>query len=130
LKIAALGGVSRLVIIVNKMEHQSVCWAQERYQEIKDEITKFLKKLRFDQNRVDWIPVSALSKENIMAGIVHPSGSWYKGPSFLKLLSQLPISTGNLSGPTRVGVSEKFKEGEKTKLIGEVQSGILKQGKI
>lgn len=112
------------------MDHQTVCWAQERYQEIKDGITKFLKKLRFDQNRADWIPVSALSKENIMAGIAHPSGSWYKGPTFLKLLGQLPISTGNLSEPTRVGVSDKFKEEEKTKLIGEVQSGILRQGKI
>lgn len=127
LKVATVSGVSKLIIIVNKMDHQTVLWSQARYQEIKDEITKFLKKLGFDLQNIDWIPVSGLSKENITACITHPSGSWYKGPPLLKLLDQLSVASGDPSGPTRVLVSDKFEEKGQINLIGEIQNGTLKQ---
>jgi len=128
LKFAIVTGISQLVIIVNKMDDRSVLWSQERYQEIQNEITRLINKLQPNGTNVHFIPVSALYKENIMGGIAHPLGSWYKGPTLLKLLDHLPTS-GDSSGPLRVSISEKTQKSDSlVQLIGKVESGTLTSG--
>ena len=54
-------GVSKLVVVVNKMDDPSVNWSQERFNEVLTKLTPFLKSCGYNTKKdVTFLPVSGL----------------------------------------------------------------------
>jgi len=121
-------GVKQLVIVVNKMDEQSVLWSQDRYTEIKKKFTPFLKSVGYNpKTDVNWIPVSGYSGANIK----EPAGdmcTWYKGPPLLQLLDDLEPLSRDSNGPIRLPVLDRYKEKGSTVVLGKLESGTMKVG--
>jgi sulfate adenylyltransferase large subunit len=79
-------GVQRIVAAVNKMD--LVGWSQSVFAEIEAEFRSFVKDLGF--SGVFFIPVAAASGDNVVCR----SGrmDWYRGPTLLDHLEQVPIA--------------------------------------
>ena len=68
-------GVSRIVVVINKMDDPTVEWSQERYNEIREKLTPFVKSAGFNpKTDVNYIPISAYTAINVKdpAGSVAP----------------------------------------------------------
>jgi bifunctional enzyme CysN/CysC/sulfate adenylyltransferase subunit 1 len=91
--IASLLRIPHLVIAVNKMD--LVDWSEERFIEIRDQFEEFLPRL--DVKDVQFIPLSALTGDNVVETSKHTS--WYPGPTLLGHLEGVHIgSDWNLNG--------------------------------
>ncbi|KAG8722203.1 translation termination factor GTPase eRF3 [Ceratobasidium sp. 394] len=59
-------GVSKAVVVINKMDDPTVDWSMEQYNEIKDKLMPFLRASRFNLKRyVNFISVSAYTGANL-----------------------------------------------------------------
>lgn len=47
-----------MIVAVNKMDDNSVNYSQDRFNEIKDEITAYLKTLGYKPEKIPFIPIS------------------------------------------------------------------------
>ncbi len=92
-------GIRRLVLAVNKMD--LVDYSQERFQEIVDDFHEFAQELAPDLE-IEPIPMSALAGDNI----TDPSERtpWYKGPTLMEYLEEVPIDDKRLSAPFRMPI--------------------------
>ncbi len=91
--IASLLRIPHLVIAVNKMD--LVDWSEERFIEIRDQFEEFLPRL--DMKDVKFIPLSALTGDNVVEPSVHTP--WFTGPTLLGHLESIHIgSDWNLNG--------------------------------
>jgi sulfate adenylyltransferase large subunit len=82
--IAALLGIRRIVVAVNKMD--LVGWRQEVFAAIRNEFAELLEKLGVRE--AVFIPVSALEGDNVVRrGSAMP---WYEGPALLEYLESIP----------------------------------------
>lgn len=67
-------GVSQLAVVVNKLD--TVDWSKDRFNEIVDKMSVFLKQVGFKDN-VTFVPCSGLSGENIVTKSKEPLFNWY-----------------------------------------------------
>ena len=59
-------GISKLVVVINKMDEPTVKWDKGRYDEIKDKLTPFIKASGYNpKTDVTFIPVSAFTGDNL-----------------------------------------------------------------
>lgn len=59
-------GVSKLVVIVNKMDDESVEWQEARFNEIQESLIPFLTKdIGYTLDNIHWVPISGLRGQNI-----------------------------------------------------------------
>lgn len=59
-------GVQKVIIVINKMDDPTVEWSQERYDEIKDKLTPFVRSAGFNlKNDITFLPVSAYTGVNM-----------------------------------------------------------------
>jgi bifunctional enzyme CysN/CysC/sulfate adenylyltransferase subunit 1 len=85
--IASLLRIPHLVVAVNKMD--LVGWSQERFLEIRAQFEEFLPRL--DIRDVKFIPLSALSGDNVVEASPHTP--WYPGPPLLGHLESVHIAS-------------------------------------
>ena len=57
-------GVKQLVVAINKMDDQSVQYSQERYLEIKKELSNFIKKVGYNPEKINFVPISGWNGDN------------------------------------------------------------------
>eukprot|EP01084_Bolivina_argentea_P241092 404819_1 len=60
-----LHGIKNIIVCVNKMDHSSVNYSQQRFNEIKHEMEAILEEIGFDVNKIPFIPISAWKGDNI-----------------------------------------------------------------
>ena len=71
-------GVSKLVIVINKMDDPTVLWAQERFKEIKDKLAPFVRSAGFHlQNDIQWIPISGYTGVNVKDRVTKKVAPWW-----------------------------------------------------
>ncbi|KAI1730807.1 elongation factor tu GTP binding domain-containing protein [Ditylenchus destructor] len=122
-------GVSKIVVAINKLD--TVNWSQERFNEIKQALSGFLhKQAGFDS--VEYVPVSGLLGANIMSTPPkdHPLLEWYKGPSLIQALDNLPAPTHALDeGLLRIVVNDVLRSsGNSVTLSGKIECGFVETG--
>jgi bifunctional enzyme CysN/CysC len=83
--IASLLGIPHLLVAVNKMDLKG--FAQDVYDDIKNDFSAFAKGLRFKD--VTFVPVSALKGDNVVSK--SEKTPWYKGQTVLSFLEEVPI---------------------------------------
>ena len=76
-------GVRQLVVAVNKMDEKSVEYSEERYNEIKNETTNFLKKIGYATDKISFVPISGWTGDNMIEKSANMP--WYKGSTLLEV---------------------------------------------
>ena len=85
--IASLLGIPHVIYCINKMD--LVGYSQERYEEIKAELTDFSSKM--DVKDVNFIPISALFGDNVVQR--SKNMEWHTGPTLLYELETVHIAS-------------------------------------
>ena len=80
-------GVKQMVVAINKMDDSSVNYSQGRYDEIKSELTTFLKKVGYNPANIPFIPISGWVGDNMVEK--SDNMPWYNGPCLLECLDAL-----------------------------------------
>ena len=119
-------GVEKLVVVVNKMDEESVQWSEERFNEIVTGVTPFLcDTCGYKREELIFVPISGLTGENI--DNVGKSSPWYKGESLLDILDNIEVPKRDPEGPLRVPVLDKMKD-RGVVAFGKVESGTIRIG--
>jgi len=123
-------GVKQMIVGVNKMDHPSVNWSKDRYEEIKKEASLFLKKSGYKVDAIPFVPFSGLTGANIKESGADKM-SWYKGPTLIGALDSMTAPERPVSKPLRLPINDVFKiSGIGTVPVGRVETGQLKPGMI
>ncbi|MHA1268720.1 MAG: translation elongation factor EF-1 subunit alpha [Candidatus Helarchaeota archaeon] len=118
-------GVNQMVVLVNKMD--TVDWSQERYNEIKEEISTLLKQVGYPINEVPFIPASGWTGDNLKDK--SPNLKWYDGPTLLEALDNIKVPPKPIDKPLRLPVQDVYSiKGIGTVAVGRVETGVIKKG--
>ena len=120
-------GISQLIVAINKMDDASVDWKQERYEEIKNEISRMLKIVGFKVEKIPFVPTSGWTGDNL---VKHSEKMpWYKGPTLFEALDKLEMPSKPSDKPLRLPVQDVYTiTGVGTVPVGRVETGVLKVG--
>jgi elongation factor 1-alpha len=120
-------GVRQVVVAVNKMDDQSVNWGQERYDEVKNEVTRMLRMVGFMVDNVNFVPTSGWTGDNLVKK--SDKMPWYTGPTLIEALDLMEIPPKPTNKPLRVPVQDIYSiTGIGTVPVGRVETGVLKAG--
>lgn len=127
--LAKTAGVKHLVVLINKMDDPTVNWDETRYNECKDKILPYLKKLGFNPAKdLTFMPVSGLSGHGLKDPIPIDVCPWFNSDkSFIDFIDGLPSLNRKADGPFIMPIADKYKE-MGTVLMGKVESGTAKKG--
>jgi elongation factor 1-alpha len=132
-------GVKQIIVCINKMDDKSVAYSQKRYEEIKDEVGKFLVKVGYQVYKQDkatkkitewlvpFVPISGWVGDNMIER--SDKMKWYKGPILLEALDQIKPPKRPTEKPLRLPLQDVYKIGGiGTVPVGRVETGIIKPG--
>jgi elongation factor 1-alpha len=122
-------GVKQLIVLVNKMDEKSVNFSESRFTEIKTETANFIKKIGYNPEKVNFVPISGWNGDNMMEK--SPNLGWYKGPTLLEALDAIEPPKRPSDKPLRVPLQDVYKIGGiGTVPVGRVETGVLKPGAV
>jgi elongation factor 1-alpha len=126
-------GVKQIIVVINKMDDKSTNWSEERYHEIKKELTGFLTKIGFkhdekgDGPKIPFIPISGWLGDNMLEKSANMG--WYKGPTLLEALDAIVPPKRPVEKPLRLPLQDVYKIGGiGTVPVGRVETGRLVPG--
>jgi len=120
-------GIRQLIVAINKQDDISVNYSKERYEEIKNEVSRMLRMVGFKVDKINFIPVSGWTGENLLEKT--PKLAWYTGPTLMEGLDLLEIPAKPTNKPLRVPIQDVYSiTGIGTVPVGRVETGILKPG--
>ena len=121
-------GVTKLVVVVNKMDDSSVEWDKGRYDEIEKKITPFLKQCGYKVDiDVHFVPISGLTGANMQKKVSSDVCPWYEGKSFFETLDDLEPLPRDPKAPVRLPVMDKYNEAG-AMVMGKIESGTCRTG--
>jgi elongation factor 1-alpha len=122
-------GVKQMIVLVNKMDDKNVNWSQARFDEIKNEVSSYLKKVGYDPTKVPFVPISGWQGDNMLEK--SPNLGWWKGPTLLEALDSVTEPKRPMDKPLRIPLQDVYKIGGiGTVPVGRVETGILKPGQV
>jgi sulfate adenylyltransferase subunit 1 len=125
--IASLLQISHVVICVNKMD--LVGFSENRFEEIRHEITSFTSKL--DTKDIRFIPISALKGDNVVER--SKNTDWYEGPTLMYLLETIHIASDHNHIDCRFPVQyvirpQSTEYHDYRSYAGRIAGGVFKKG--
>lgn len=121
-------GITKLIVIINKMDEDTVRWSKDRYDQIKNDLSYFLKMCGYNiEKHVSWIPISGLKGDNLVTKVDKHVCPWYEGPTLIELLDSLETPERKEDAPVRIPVLDRYKD-QGVYLLGKIESGIVKYG--
>jgi len=122
-------GVKQMIVCCNKMDDKSVNYDEKRYNEIKEEVSKFLKTVGYNPENIPFVPISGWNGDNMMER--SPNMPWYKGPILLEALDAIVPPKRPSDRPLRLPLQDVYKIGGiGTVPVGRVETGLLKPGMV
>jgi len=135
-RLLGLLGIEKLIVGVNKMD--AVNWSEERFNEIKEEMTKMITSAGFKPKQVPFIPYSGFGGDNLIEQT--DKMPWYKGWSanisksevvngftiFDALEKLVKPPKRNHEGALRIPINGIYK----IKGVGDVITGRIEQGTL
>ncbi|MCL2134290.1 MAG: translation elongation factor EF-1 subunit alpha [Candidatus Bathyarchaeota archaeon] len=120
-------GIRQIVVAINKMDDSTVNWSKERYDEMKNEISRMLKMVGFKLEKINFIPVSGWKGDNLATKSINMP--WYTGPTMMEAFDELELPLKPTTKPLRVPVQDVYTiTGIGTVPVGRVETGVLKPG--
>ena len=122
-------GVKQMVVAINKMDDKSVNYDQKRYEEIKKEVSDYLKKIGYNPDKIPFIPISGWNGDNMLEK--SSNMPWYNGPTLIDSLDNLDQPKRPKDKPLRLPLQDVYKIGGiGTVPVGRVETGIIKAGMV
>jgi elongation factor 1-alpha len=120
-------GVNQLIVAVNKMDDPTVNYSEQRFNEVKDGVLKFLKMVGYDTSKIHVIPISAWKGDNILK--ISPNTPWYKGLTLFEALDTFVPPEKPINKPLRVPIQDVYSiTGVGTVPVGRVETGVMRVG--
>jgi elongation factor 1-alpha len=109
------------------MDDASVNWSQERYNEIKNEVSRMLKMVGFKAEKIPFVPTSGWTGDNLVKK--SDKMPWYTGPTLMDALDTFELPPKPTNKPLRVPVQDVYSiTGIGTVPVGRVETGVMKEG--
>ena len=124
-------GIKHLIVAINKMDHPTVNYSEDRYNEIVEEVQSYLKRCGYNNDgKIQYVPISSHTGDNMTDASTKMK--WYIGPTFLEILDSLPHFTSykkQLDKPLRMCINDVYRiSGYGTVVTGKIISGVLRSG--
>jgi len=134
-------GVKQMIVAVNKMDSTEPNYSEKRYEEIKSEVSNFIKKVGYNPVSIPFVPISGWHGDNMLEP--SPNMSWFKGWSaerkegnatgktLLEALDAILAPSRPTDKPLRLPLQDVYKIGGiGTVPVGRVETGIIKPGMV
>merc|ERR1712025_1109190 len=134
-------GVKQLIVAVNKMDSTEPPYSESRFEEIKKEVSGFIKKVGYNPAAVPFVPISGWHGDNMLQ--TSQKMSWYKGwaierkegkasgTTLLEALDSIIPPARPTDKPLRLPLQDVYKIGGiGTVPVGRVETGKLKPGMV
>lgn len=119
-------GVKQLIVAVNKMDADTVQYSEDRYKEIKEQMSLYLKKIGYNPEKVQFVPISGWTGDNMVQR--SEKIPWYNGPCLIEAVDLLEVPRRPVEKPLRVPINDVYKiEGYGTVAVGRVETGVLRK---
>jgi len=116
-------GVKQMIVALNKMD--SCQYSESRYNDIKEEVANYLKKVGYKPAKINFVPISGWVGDNMIDKSTNMP--WYKGPYLLEALDMVTAPKRPTDKPLRLPLQDVYKIGGiGTVPVGRVETGILK----
>jgi len=136
-------GVKQMIIGVNKMDSTEPPYSQARFEEIKKEVTGYVKKIGYNPDEVAFVPISGWNGDNML----EPSEktTWFKGwetkkdkgkrtnsgKTLFEALDNIDPPKRPTDKALRLPLQDVYKIGGiGTVPVGRVETGIIKPGML
>jgi len=118
-------GVKQMIVACNKMD--GCDYSESRYNDIKEEVSNYLKKVGYKPAKIAFVPISGWVGDNMIER--SDKMKWYTGPILLEALDQVTPPKRPTDKPLRLPLQDVYKIGGiGTVPVGRVETGILKPG--
>jgi len=134
-------GVKQLIVAVNKMDSTEPPYSADRFEEIKKEVSGFIKKVGYNPAAVPFVPISGWHGDNMLA--TSKNMTWYKGwaierkegkasgTTLLEALDSIIPPARPTDKPLRLPLQDVYKIGGiGTVPVGRVETGVIKPGMV
>jgi elongation factor 1-alpha len=116
-------GVKQMIVALNKMD--SCNYEESRYNDIKEEVSGYLKKVGYKPAKIPFVPISGWVGDNMIDK--SDKMNWYKGPILLEALDQVNPPKRPTDKALRLPLQDVYKIGGiGTVPVGRVETGVLK----
>lgn len=127
-------GVGHVIVAMNKMD--SVDWYQERFEQIKRELSSFFESIGFRHEQISWIPCSGLTGANVVKRTTHEMQNWYQGRSLIEELEfkaeqiDKAYQEDIVNSPFLFSITEVLSVNKNDEVVvsGKVESGSIQPG--
>lgn len=120
-------GVKQMIVAVNKMDTAE--YSEDRFNEIKKEVSAYLKKVGYNPAKIQFVPVSGWCGDNMLEN--SPNMKWWKGLTLLQALDTVDAPKRPSDRPLRLPLQDVYKIGGiGTVPVGRVETGIMKPGMV
>ncbi|KAH7290140.1 hypothetical protein KP509_30G033600 [Ceratopteris richardii] len=121
-------GVSKLLVVVNKMDEPSVNWSKERFDEIEKKLNPFLRSCGYNVKKdVIFLPISGLHGINMKEKVSKSVCPWWDGPTFFQALDEVQVPPRDPAAPFRMPIIDKYRD-MGTVVMGKIESGTVRRG--
>jgi len=122
-------GVKQMIVAINKMDEKTVNYSEARFEEIKKETSAYIKKVGYNPDKVNFVPISGFNGDNMLERSPHMG--WYKGPILIEALDLISEPKRPNDKPLRLPLQDVYKIGGiGTVPVGRVETGVLKPGMV
>jgi len=132
-------GVKQLIVACNKMDSTEPPYSQARFEEIKKEVSGYVKKVGYNPKAVVFVPISGFHGDNMLEASANMS--WFdkwsierkdgnaSGKTLFQALDSIIPPKRPTDSPLRLPLQDVYKIGGiGTVPVGRVETGIIKPG--
>ncbi|KAK6537314.1 Hsp70 suppressor, GTPase facilitates ribosomal subunit dissociation [Orbilia ellipsospora] len=121
-------GVQRIIVAVNKLDLMH--WDQDRFEEIKQQMSQFLTTAGFQSKNISFIPCSGLTGDNIVRKPEDGLVSWYSGPTLVEELETAKPVIKAIEKPLRMTIADVYRGGviNPVTISGRIEIGNVQVG--
>ncbi|RME31081.1 translation elongation factor EF-1 subunit alpha [Candidatus Woesearchaeota archaeon] len=120
-------GVGQMIVAVNKMDIKGVEYSEDRFNKVKEEVSKLLQSVGYKIDAVKFVPIAALPGDNVAKKTENMS--WYSGPCLLEAINDLQPPEKPTDLPLRLPIQDVYNiTGIGVVPVGRVETGTLKPG--
>ncbi len=139
--VAYIMGVKQMIVAVNKMDTTEPPYSEERFNEIKTEVSKYMKQIGYASESIAFIPISGWHGDNM----IEPTKKmpWYErwsiereegntsGKTLLEALDAIIPPKRLTDKPLRLPLQDIYKiDGIGTVAVGRVETGVIKKNMV
>jgi len=135
-------GVKQMIVAINKMDSTEPPYSDKRYEEIKGEVSQYVKKIGWNPVAIPFVPISGWAGDNMVEATTNMP--WFKGwnketkeggkatgYTLLEALDAINPPTRPTDRPLRLPLQDVYKIGGiGTVPVGRVETGVIKPGMV